>query len=366
MNLIPPARTHQFMKTRPLACSLFLLGFVTSASADTFTLKDGTTLEGKVLREEGDSYVVEVMVTKSIRDERVIPKSDVAKITKEQPDLAAFEKIASLVPAPDLLSPDDYDQRIREVEKFLKDHVGSSKSKAAREIIATLKSEANEILAGGKKVDGKIIPPSEYRANLYDIDSRIMEGRIRALVKDSQFLQALRLFSEMEREFKNTNAFIGIIPLIEQVIQHHATTTEQTLATFDARVRERVVGLDRMAQTDRRITENAIREENDRFEAIFKTEKDSKVGWVTPRPFFKPSLEETLTFAKQEQSRLASLKSAPPVDAGKIYRETLSIILSKGESTAVNTALGNARAAGISPTYMAKLESAARASGLIN
>lgn len=366
MNLMSLPMTPPDMKTRSFACSLSMLMLLLPASADTFTLKDGTTLEGKILREDANSYVLEVNVTKTIIDERVVPKSEVVKITKEQPDLIAFEKIASLIPAPDLLTPDEYDGRIREVTKFLKEYPTTSKSKEAKEMIAKLKSEANEILAGGKKVDGKIIPPSEYRANLYDIDSRIMEGRIRSLVKDSQILRALRLFSEMDRDFKNTNAYFEIIPFIEQVIQHHVTTTTQTLSNFDARVKEREVGLDRMSQADRRITENAIREENARFEATFKSEKDSKIGWVTPRPYFKPSLEETLTFAKQEQSRLGALKNAPRTDAGKVYRETLALILSKGDSAAVNTALSNARTAGVSPAYMAKLEAAARAGGFIN
>ena len=365
MNAMIPPSTFPMMKAQTLATSFAFLALLVPARADTFKLKDGTTLEGRLLRKDGDSYVIEVNVTKTIRDERIIPKSEIVKITEEEPDLIAFQKIEKLLPAPDLLSAGEYDQRIQEVNRFLKDHVGSAKARAAKEILAKLKSEANEILAGGKKIDGKIIPPSEYRANLYDIDARILGGKIKVLARNAQMLQALRAFSELERDFRNTTAYTEIIPFIDQIINHHVEAVTQTLNTYDARVKERNVGLDRMSPADRRVTENAIREENERFEANFKSEKDSKIGWVTPRPFFKPSLDETLTFAKQEQLRLASAKNTPVIDGGKIYRETLALILSRGDAAAITTALSSARSAGIAAPYMQKLEEAARANGAL-
>lgn len=348
-----------------LATSISVFGVLQPLEADTFTLKDGTVMEGRILRQDSTSYYVEVNVTKSIKDERIIPKADVVKIEEAKPDLVAFKEISKLVPAPDLLTVDEYGVRIQAVEKFLKEHRGSSKTGEAKGIIDKLKSEANEVLAGGIKVYGRVVPPADYRSNLYDIDSRIIESRIKSQVKSGQTLQALRTFNEMEQDFRNTNAYVELIPFIEQVIQHHVAQVTQMLDTYDRRVKDRTVGLDRMSPADRRITEAAIREELANFETQFKTEKDSKIGWVTPRPYFKPSLDETLTYAKQELSRLAAAKKAPVIDGGKIYRDTLNLILSKGESTAVTTALASARTAGLAPRYIARLEEAARASGAI-
>lgn len=353
------------MKAHSLAISFSLIALLQPGAADTFTLKDGTVLEGRILRQDATSYHVEVNVTKTIKDERIIPKADVVKIVELKPDLVAFEEIAKLVPAPDLLTVDDYGTRIQAVEKFLKTHVGSTKTSQAKEILSKLKSEANEVLAGGIKMYGRIVPPADYRSNLYDIDSRILETRIKAQAKAGQTLQALRTFSEMERDFRNTNAYVEMIPFMEQVINVHLSQVNQMLSTYEARVKDRALGLERMSQADRRITENAIREELANFETQFKSEKDSKIGWVTPRPYFKPSLDETITFGKQELTRLAAAKNAPVIDGGKIYRDTLNLILSKGEGTAVTTALASARTAGLAPRYLAKLEEAARASGAI-
>ena len=195
-----------------------MTALVLNAGADTFVLKDGSSVEGSILREDDTSYVIEVQVTKSIKDERVIAKADVVKVEGEKKDLIAFESIARLVPTPDALPADEYATRIAAVEKFLKDYRGSSKSSQAKAILGNLKDEANEILAGGIKSNGKIITAAEYRANALDIDAAIQEGKIRALLKEGRYVEALRAFSEFDREFRNTMARAALLPVIIQTI----------------------------------------------------------------------------------------------------------------------------------------------------
>jgi hypothetical protein len=352
------------MKSRILAASSCFLSLPLTAFGDTFVMKDGTTVEGSILREDATSYVVEVNVTKTIKDERILAKADVTKVQREQPDLIAFESIAKLVPAPDFLSSDDYAKSIRKVEAFLKEHVGSSKSREAKAILATLKAEANEVLTGGVKMGGKIIPQSEYHANAYELDARIQEAKIRALVKESKFLPALRAYSDFDRTFRNTSSNTALIPLMIQVINTYLADVSQSLSTLDARIKERQIGLDRMPAGDRQSTQSAIAEENAAIEARFKAEKDAKLGWVTLHPFFKPALDDTMTYGKQELTRLNTLKSAPAVDGGKVFRDALSTIQSKSDASAMTTAINQAKTALIGPKYIEILETAARNAGL--
>jgi hypothetical protein len=351
------------MNFRRAAFSACLMTLALQANADTFVLKDGSTLDAAILREDDTSYVLEVRVTKSIKDERVVAKADIAKIQREKPDLIAFEAIAKLVPVPDMLTADQYGVRIRSVEKFLSEHRGSSKSKEARAILATLKAEANEILAGGIKVNGKIVPPAEYRANALDIDAGVQEARIRGLVTDGQYVAALRAFSEFDRDFRNTKSHSALLPVILQTISAYLAQTEQSLATYDVRLKEREAGLRRMRLDDRRNTQNALNEEAAELGARLKSEKDAKVDWVTPHPFFKPSLEQTITFGKQEITRLTAIGSAPAVDAGKAYREALQKIQSATAPAAISAVISDARTAMVSPKYLAILEAAAASAG---
>ncbi len=331
--------------------------------ADTLLMKDGTELIGNIIKQDSTSYVVEIQFAKGIKDERVIAKADVVSIVKEKPDVAAFAAIAELFPLPDALTAAQYDQRIHAVEKFLTEHRGSSKSKVAKEMLVMLKSEANEILAGAVKLDGKIIPPVEYHANAYDIDARIGAASIRRLIDDARYLEALRDFLKFERDFRNTAAYDGLVPMIKQVIGIYIAGINQSLSTFDERVKDRQVGLEQMPLADRNQTINAIEQETMALENRFQAQKAAKIGWVSPHPFHKLSLVETLAYGKRELARLETAKKTAVGDGGKAYRDALLLIQEGGNKAAVTTAISAAKSAGVSLRYIDKLQDAAKAAG---
>lgn len=348
------------MKSNPALASLCLSLIALPCHADTFTLKDGTTLEARVISEAGDTYVLEVQVTKSIKDERKIPKADVVKRTAEQPDLKAFEVIAKTVPTADLLSADDYAPLIAAVEKFLRDNRASSKTKEARAMLETLKAESAQVSAGGIKFNGKIITPAEYKTNAYDMDARVKEAQIRRMVDASQFLPALRAFADFDRDFRTTLSYGALAPLMRQVVQNQVAEAKQALLTYDARIKARDVGLQQMTLEDRKVTEAAIKEESAQLEARFKAEKDAKITWVTTNPFHKASLDETVKFGELELVRLAAVKTVLGVDGGKSYRDVYTAVQSGANAAAVTTALTAAKAAAIPASYLAPLEAAAK------
>lgn len=348
------------MKTNLALTVLCLLSITLPCSADTFTLKDGTTLEAKVISEVGDTYVLEVQVTKSIKDERKIAKADVVKRTADQPDLKAFEAIAKLVPTADLTPADDYLIWIAAVEKFLKDHRASNKTKEARVILETLKSESAQVSAGGIKFNGKMVSPAELKANVYDLDARLEEAKIRRLVNDGQFLAALRMFVEFDRDYRTTLSYGALAPLMRQVIQNQIGEAKQALSTFDARVKARDVGLQQMTSEDRKVTESAIKEETAQMDARFKAEKDAKQSWVTTSPFCKASLEDTVHFGETELVRLAAVKTVLGLDGGKAYRDLYTAVRGGGNAAAISAAIAAAKTALVPPRYLAPLEAEAK------
>ena len=64
-----------------------------SLNADTIKLKDGTTLEGKILEENPSTIKIEYNVTKSIKDIKSINRSEIKEITKVSVDVIAFNGI---------------------------------------------------------------------------------------------------------------------------------------------------------------------------------------------------------------------------------------------------------------------------------
>ena len=352
------------MKFR-FASALVLSGLLTlPVFADTFVMKDDSKLTGTILREDATSYVIEVHFAKGIKDERVIAKADVTSIIREKPDVAAYAAIADLLPCPNGLSTAQYAQRIRMVEKFLSDNRGSSKAKDAKDMLATLKAELNEILAGAVKLDGKIILPADYRANACEIDARIGASNIKRLAEDARYLDALREFKQFESDFRDTSIYDELVPLIKRVITAYTGGVAQSLATFDERVKEREDGLERMPLSSRNATASAIAAEDAALANRFQTEKDAKIGWVTPHHFCKPSLVETLSFGKTELARLNTAQKVPGLDAGKSYREALELITGSGNQTEVTAAISAAKVAGVPLRYMEILQTRAKAKGL--
>lgn len=348
------------MRPYPFITAALFAMSVLQGTADTFIMKDGSKLEGKILREENGKYVIEVQVTRTIKDEKTIAKADVAKIEREKPDLKAFESIAPLVPVPDMLSADQYSARIQAVEKFLKQYPYASKSKEAQAILATLTAEANEVLTGGIKIGGQIIPAADYAANTLEIDARGRENQIRELIGASRFLDALRAFADFDRDFKGTQPHTALVPLIIQTISRYTNDVQLLLSGYDNRLKDRETGLSRMPLDVRRDTEAAIAADLSQAEQRLNTERATKLGWVTVHPFLKPTMEETLNFGKQELTRLNTYTARPPADSGKAYREALQKIHAADKEPVRKSAIAAARSAGVSPKYLAKLEAAAK------
>lgn len=348
------------MKKKTFLAALALLPVSISATADTFVLKDGSTVEGKVIDETPETYVLEIQVTKSIKDERVIQKSDVEKVSREVPDAKAFEEVSKLLPVPDFQAEDEYLARIATVNKFLKDHPQSTNVSKAKEILATLKAEAGELAAGGIKSGGRILSPQDYRPNAYELDARVMEAKIRALIADNHTIAALRQFSEFEKDYRMTLPFGALKGPMTQLMNSYLAEARHNLETLDARTKQRNVGLDRMTRENRLVAEKAITEENAALEARLKSEKDAKVGWVTPAPFSKPVLEEAVRFAEAETKRIVAIQIELGMDAGKVYRDLYQAVNGNGDAAAVSAAVSAAKGAAIPPRYITPLEESAK------
>jgi hypothetical protein len=346
------------MKPLHASALLGLLFSCATAVADTFVLKDGTELEGVILREEGENYVLEVQVTKSIKDERVVPKADVTKIVRVMADATAFEKIADVYPVPDLLTLGDYDRRIAAVNGFLKEHPGSSNVAKAKELLQSLTDERTAIAAGGLKLGGLVISAADFRANAVELDARVLAAKIRDHASRSEWLAALRAFSALDLEYRTTQPYQEVLPLVKQVMRTHQTEIEQNLATLDERIKKREAGLSQMSGDDRSVTEAALKEEAAAIESRYQEEKKNRLAWVTPSPYHKASLEDSRRLAESELKRVAALP-APTMDSGKAYREAWEAIAG-GDKKKVETALRDAKSARLPARYLTVLEDAAK------
>jgi len=354
------------MKNPSLFFSVLSLSLVGPELADTFVLKDGTRLEGKILSETPESYMLEVQVTKSIKDEKTVPKADVKEIVREKLDETAFEKLKGLVPTPDLLTTDEYDSRILQLNKFIKDHPKSPKVTDANAMLAILKTEGTAVQSGGFKLNGKIIPAEEYKANAYEIDAKVQEAKVRDSVQKGDLLGALRGIAKIESDYASTASNTALASVKRQALQAYKTQISGQIRTFETREAERKAGLSRMSGEARANTEQAIAEEEAQFDRRFKAEKAAQQTWAITNPFHMESLEDAMNAIEQASQDRGSHSSEG--DGGKAYRDAWTAIHSwdgKDETKdAVEDAVSKVRDLEVPAKYVSFLADAAKAKGI--
>ncbi len=293
-----------FIPTLSFCC----LAIIASASADIVLLNNGQTLEGKIMFESDTHYTLEVQVSKGIKDEKQILKSEVKSITKQEPDNLKFTELKGLVPVPDLVGVIEYEMRIKKLTDFINEFPSSKKLEEVRKIQELLKSELEVVRAGGFKYSGQLIKADEYLSNAYAYDESIISQKINRDINNRNLLGALRLFSDYELKFSEGKSRVDIVPKIKQVLQIYKTNLSESLSGYDDRIKAREVGLARMTEDDRQRTEKALEEQAENLKEKLNREKTLKVTWVTPDENYKDSMVEALRQVENEIKRL----DAPP------------------------------------------------------
>ncbi len=323
-------------------------------SADVLTMKNGEKLEGTILREEGDHYVVEVQVTERIRDEKLVPRAEVKKIEKLPEYEKAFAAIADLSPAPELLSKEGYEERIEKLKEFIEAFPKSPKNSDVEEMIKSLEEEMALIEGGAIKFGEEIISADSYEANAYEYDALIAEKRIRDAVGRRDFLGALRGFDSYETRLGTPEGHAGLSSLMVQVLGAYSTSIAESLAGLESRLAARVSGLARMSPDDRAKSQRALDAELSQLAERFLQEKSERMKWITPHAYHKESLEEAHRQAAAEMTRLDQREPGPEVPLAELYRtawEKLQAVSDEDKKLV----LEDANAKNLPEAYLAKL-----------
>lgn len=219
--------------------------------------------------------------------------------------------------------------------------------------------------SGGFKLNGKIIPAEEYKANAYEIDAKVQEARVRDAMHKGDILGALRGITRIETEFASTSPRSSIATIKNQALQAYKAQITGLIRTYEARDAERKSGLARMTGEARATTEQAIAEEEAQFDRRFKAEKEAQQFWAITNPFHMDSLEDAQDAINQT---LQNQSEIPAADGGKAYRDAWTAIQSwdgKDETKdAVEDAVSKVRDLEVPSKYVSFLADAAKAKGI--
>ena len=320
---------HNYWKTLCLSTLL-----CTALHADTIVLKSGEKHTGRVISENSTSYLFEIDVTNSIKDELRIPKDDVKQIIKESIESKDFKLVASMVPVRDLQPATAYPERIKITKTFIRKFPKSEYDETVNKILTTLESEYNTIIDGGIKLDGQLISRQDKEANAYDIDARRLLLDIQRYAATRRYTQALRKWEVLQSDYRNSTSFKSAIPIAKRIIYTYQKTLKSLLDTVDERTAERKSAMSSMNANDRERTELALAEQQRRYATQIEREKaKSRIKWLTVDTYDKASISHNY---RQTTSSLKSIASASRTKqkelklAGPIHRDAWTA-LAKGD-----------------------------------
>jgi len=220
-----------------------LVAFAAPVFGDIFTLKDGTTLDADIIEKTLEEYVLEVRITKSIKERRTIKREDVASVERVSQADTEFEKIAKLAPAPPFLSVEGYD----EIQKF------------------------------------------------------------KALTSARSYTAALRQYDGLESEFFGSQAHRDAVPLMTKLVSTYRAILLPQLDGFEKSEMQRMQSIEQLSDTDIARAKAADMAHAEQFEKVWMKEKESSQRWLSTNLKDANSIENTVVALENELDRLVAV-----------------------------------------------------------
>ena len=308
--------------------SLLILS-VSSATADIYVMKNGIEINGTIISETADTYLLRAEVSNNVYAEKEILKSKLREIIKVDPSIAAYEKLTSILPTPDLMPAHRYEALLKSrIESFLKEYPASPHYADVEKIQDTLKKEYHVIKSGGLKVDGKLHTPQQIEANKYDVQASVLLNDFMTYAQQKQYRAALSTLTRMEKAYPNTiqtrkaqKVALIILPLYEEKLQ-------QLLENVDILIEKRRRALDSMTTSDSSRTKKIFAYEERQYQNLLSLAKanNNKTKWLPINQYFKEPIQNNLNLVDSEIKRINIASQMPASNVGELYRETYNAL----------------------------------------
>lgn len=307
----------------PLFFSLAL--FAHPSLADTIKMKDGTTHEGRITFEADDFVKIEIPVSETIKETKILSRADILNIVKEAPDSVRFNEIQKLVPTSSMMSADAYKKAITTgPDAFLAEFPQSVHVIPVKKIKATLEEELEKVERGFIKIEEDWISPQERTKYQALVDSRIHLLRMQAAAAGrnaGSYVNAMREFEQLEQNYYGSPAYatgvefaLQILPAFGAQLQRMARDVDVQNANFEQAKAQ-------MDEVSRAQVEGARAREEAQFQAGLEADRKAGIKWVRLNSRSKQALEDYLNLAGAELKRVQSYDLAALKEQAKTLEE---------------------------------------------
>lgn len=331
--------------------------------ADEVRLNSGEVLKGRIVSEGEDFVRIEVAVSETIRETRMISRADIASVMREAPDKVEFARIQSLVPTPSLMGINEYRSLLETgPDAFLRDFPGSEHVEEVREIRALVAEELEKVERGFVKIGEDWISPQERAEFEARVNSRIGLERMRRHVDrgdPNSLILAMREFEAIDQRYRGTPAHVDALELALSVVPNLGRRMQGLLRDVEFRNAEWERNKAQMEEDARAQVEAARAREEEQYKAAVEADRRSGIKWTRFDPRSEASLEAYLKLAEGE------LRTLQAVDVPELRRQAALLseaddLIAKGELSSAASKL--AAATGSAPAKGAR-KAPAKAAG---
>lgn len=340
-----------------LLSTSLLMALAVPAFGDIFTLKDGTKLDAVILEKTLEQYVLEVNVTRTIKERRTIKREDVESIERVSEADLAFEGMEKLTPAPPLLSVKGYDERIKVLKDFLGEHKLTTAGTKATKMVSELEEERARIAAGDLKMaDGKFITAEERVSDVIAVESQILRQEFETLVAAKSYTAAFRKYDELEKKYFGSQALRDAVPEMAKLVTIYGKLIARELKGFDAREEVRIESIKKLSDSDYARALAADKAHAAQFEKLWEAEEKAGERWLSIDSKSAESMKSALATLQQELARLSEVQKdlAEMPETGALFSKGWEAAGKKDAET-LEPILDKMEAAGLDESYLNQL-----------
>ena len=286
----------------------------TTSFADEVKLKNGEAITGTIVYESDDLVKIEVAVSASIKETKLLSRADIAEIIKEAPDNVAFAKLEKMVPTASLLPASAYKSMITTgPDSFLSAFPDSAHAPKVKEIKATLEEELDKVERGYIKLEAEWISPQqkeEFEALTASKVRLLYMKRAAAGGNFNSLIGAMREFERLEERYYGSPAFAESIELALQVIPNLGGQLQKVSRDVEYRNAEFARNRETLDEVGKAQIDAARAREQAQIDAAIDADKKNGIKWITLNSRSKEAVDSYINLALTELERIKQLDVA--------------------------------------------------------
>lgn len=317
-----------------LAAALALTG---PALADTITLKSGAKIEGKILSETATEVTIEYHETATILDRKTLKRAEIATITKETPDIAAWAALKAARPVANSLPTEQYEKLLFPLRGFVSAYPASQFLEEAKKNLGALEEEKKRVDGGEVKIADRWLSREEAEKERYQISGLVAFNFMKAQAAGGDLMGALNSFAQIEKNFGGAASFPDAVELAARVLP----TVKATVERAHQNLKNEAIGRQTAATSAKAELEAAAKREEDAGAASVVAAERAGLKWPPLNIRSSKSLAKIAEKMAQETPRVTGL----PVAAMRqsiVAAEAAKAAVASGDLEAAEAALKNA------------------------